>query len=376
MQFAFILGQNKEVSINELYSLYKNNISYIHNEYCILDFDKKDKLIHQFGGIIKIFQILYESENLNNCKTFIIKHIKNKNLKSKIKFGINIYPERIFCKNILKDIKIQLKKDNISSRFLNKGNKNINSYINIYNQNMFEFGIFQKNNKFFIGIVDEVQDINEYRKLDIERPFRNMKVGIMSPKLSKILINFAGNNISNIYDPFCGDGTILMQGLYLNKNVIGSDISEKILEECKKNLEWFKNNFDIKNNYNLHIQDVCKIKNINFDFDAIVSEGYLGPKLDKGKEFSFNQMKQNEEEISNIYELFFKNIKPYIKYKQIIICIPFYILKNQNNYYFEKTLAKIQKLGYNLVSFYDNKKSIRYYKKGQRVGREIFKFSL
>ena len=85
-----------------------------------------------------------------------------------------------------------------------------------------------------------VQDIDAYAKRDQARPARDAKVGMLPPKLAQILINLCGplKLGSVILDPFCGTGVVLQEALLMGYQAHGTDVSERMVEYSKKNLDW------------------------------------------------------------------------------------------------------------------------------------------
>jgi tRNA (guanine10-N2)-dimethyltransferase len=70
-----------------------------------------------------------------------------------------------------------------------------------------------------------------------------------------------------LLDPFCGTGGILIEAGLIGVKVIGSDIEEKMIDGCKKTLDYY----DIKN-YKLFKSDIGKINNLVDSVDAIVTD--------------------------------------------------------------------------------------------------------
>ena len=85
-----------------------------------------------------------------------------------------------------------------------------------------------------------VQDIDAYARRDQARPARDAKVGMLPPKLAQILINLCGPlpEGARILDPFCGTGVVLQEALLMGYRAYGTDVSERMIEYSRKNLEW------------------------------------------------------------------------------------------------------------------------------------------
>ena len=85
-----------------------------------------------------------------------------------------------------------------------------------------------------------VQDIDAYSRRDQARPARDAKVGMLPPKLAQILINLCGplKAGSVVLDPFCGTGVVLQEALLMGYHAYGTDISDRMIEYSKKNLDY------------------------------------------------------------------------------------------------------------------------------------------
>jgi len=75
---------------------------------------------------------------------------------------------------------------------------------------------------------------------------------MLPPKLAQMMINISTsefvqlkNSTPTIYDPFCGLGTILIESILMQNNVVyGSDISAENIEKTKENLNYARKNFN------------------------------------------------------------------------------------------------------------------------------------
>lgn len=65
---------------------------------------------------------------------------------------------------------------------------------------------------------------------------------MLPPKLAQTIINLAvgDNNPSVILDPFCGTGVVLQESSVMGYDIYGTDISPKMIDYTKANLEWLK----------------------------------------------------------------------------------------------------------------------------------------
>ncbi len=251
--------------------------------------------------------------------------------------------------------------------------------------------------KVYIGKTLDVQDYESYSFRDYNRPNRDSKSGMIPPKLAKMMINLSGKGKDKtILDPFCGSGTILEELILLGyKKIIGTDISDKAINDSEINIKWlFDNYHEInKNEYDIKIKktDVTTISGIieNQSIDAIITEPFLGsPK----KSYGFNQAIGEIKKLENLY------LKAFVEFRKILnkngrIIIIFPVFKSQGKFLKLDILEKIKRFGFKQKNFLPNKylnsenlnilnlemtdrNSIIYYRPDQTVSREIFIFEI
>lgn len=381
--YLFILGRKSKISIREIQSVFKNSKIIEQNpSYLLLESEKEidTKLKMQYlGGTIKLGKVLKqvrENEIIPEIAEFLIKKHSE---KSKIKFGIQIvnFPIRALS-TFLIGTKKALRAKGKSGRFINKNFKNT-ALPAIISEGFLrgkgsEILLAKNENGYLIAETQAAQDIDKYSLRDYKKPFRDARMGMLPPKLAQILVNFAElEKGQTLWDPFCGSGTVLMEGLMQNLKVIGSDIKKENIDGTNQNLWWTCQEFELPQNYTTFVHDVTKPLQKKIEVDAIVCEGYLGkpkkilpPKKVLDKEIVF---------LEALYEKLFINLNSVLNANSsVVICLPCF--KNKGDYIFlENILEKIKELGYSSVDLNKNRrKSLIYDRKDQIVGREIFKF--
>jgi len=208
----------------------------------------------------------------------------------------------------------------------------------------------------------------------------------MPPKLAQMVVNLAGQPVGKtIYDPFCGTGGILTEALLMGYKVFGSDVDGEVAEQARKNFIWILNqmNGDLKQAKHIFQQDAMKLDKVSFPIDAIVTESYLGPVLEK--KIPIDRVEMIEREIGPIYELFLeKLLKKITPQTPVVICFPLFYTSREP-YRMSKTLAKVWELGYTASALIPQRiaqqyritttpqNSIIYHRENQLVGREIFR---
>jgi len=390
-RYAFILGRKFKLSIAELIAVLGEENVEIVRDVLIKGFDKPlvdiQRIQDSLGGTIKICEIFDEAVDFSSVQERILDYLASIPA-GKLTFAISVYnlppKNENFLKKLLINVKKGLKGHEGKVRFLNKPNQNLKSVV-IYEERLDEKGtdislIFQ-NGKYLIAKTVSVQDFKSYSIRDYDRPSRDAKSGMLPPKLAQMMINLACRNDKNctVYDPFCGSGTVLMEGLLMGHRVIGSDISSKAILDTKTNLEWLKKEFKIEENFILDVfeKDSTQISkdDLKIQPDCIVSETYLGPPISripeqKTIEYSFNEV---EEIIAGALKSFAQLLK---KGSKVVIAVPFYL--GERNLYIDDLPQRIQTLGYLIEKQYEctTRGSLLYDREDQIVGREIFVLKL
>lgn len=208
-----------------------------------------------------------------------------------------------------------------------------------------------------------VQDIDAYARRDQRRPARDAKVGMLPPKLAQILINLCGvlEPGAVVLDPFCGTGVLLQEALLMGYFAYGTDISERIVDFSKKNLEYFK-----FKNYKLEVGDATSFQ-WQQPIAAVACEGYLGKPMSKIP--SAIELKEQKQECSNIILGFLKNLGSQIKSKTpVVVAAPAW-LRLDGGYERLEILDQIQDMGYNVEN--KTREGLFYHREGQIVARDI-----
>ncbi|MDD5731552.1 MAG: hypothetical protein PHU42_01550 [Patescibacteria group bacterium] len=401
MIYSFILGKNTALSVAEIFSVLKRGLFVfvvlsISPKALIIKLDKRIEKAQDFldklGGTIKIAEVFTQSTEQDTIGP-ILGYIESRVQDSKFVFGVSLYGLK--NNNFGFDIKKELKKVGINSRFV-RGKEDSLSAPEIKNNKILEKGadfvLIRNENEILIGKTVAIQDYESYSYRDYGRPRRNAKSGMLPPKVAQIMLNLIplkANEAKShklIYDPFCGNGTILQEVLLMGHKVIGSDISEGRVYDTRKNLKWLKNkyNLDIEPEKMVFQADALNLtkKDLTIEPDAIVSEVYLGPPLTE---------RATEKEILNIitelegeYKQFLQNtynLLPTTYY--MVLALPFYNLKSKAHRL--NIFDDIQKIGYNVIDPFDSskvdlsllpefdakRKTILYSRPDQIVGREI-----
>lgn len=231
-------------------------------------------LARELGGTVKISKIIQKLDARN-----LLNDLKYQNLQLTKPLALSSFD---YSQEKLKSIAYFIKGFQLSlkaKRFRILKNPHQSSGINT---KFTEWQLIKDHDLVILAETIAVQPISRWSQKDYGRPFRDARSGMLPPKIARIMVNLATPKIktnSRIYDPFCGSGTILNEVLDLGMNAFGSDISKQAVDNAAKNCRWFKDNFDIKSDYQVFLKDVAHLEKADLSAipDAIVFEGYLGP---------------------------------------------------------------------------------------------------
>lgn len=394
--FWFQLWREWKLSIAELINFFpKSEIIFCGSLVLILGNIEKSYLQENFyklGWTIKIFELDFFA-NIEDIYESILETALN--TEWKFKYSLNLFWEKsLKLENILKKTKNLLKNKSISARYFNKDDwKNLSSAQILGNsilKKWFDFNIINLWNIFYFGKTLEVQDIDSYSKRDFSKN-RDMQVGMLPPKLCQMMINIWKESkdceSKNVYDPFVWLGTVLIEALNMwIPKVFWSDLSEKMVDESRKNISDFINKNLLKN-------ISFKIEKLNAKFineseilqkekiDLIVTEWYLWEIMTK-KNISLDRINKQKESLLSIYSKFFENLAKVDFSWRIVICFPFWEL-NGKFIYFNEILEILNKFCV-IENIFKNSEinissksgSLLYKREKQLVWREIFKLKI
>lgn len=386
--YVFILGNHPDLSTAEIKSFFSYNeieatFSSVSSEILLVNtkspVDVK-KMINFLGGTIKIAQILGKANSINSFED-LVKYFKNIVATSNFDFGLSFYNYPISSQTIFhycKNIKIALKKEGIKASYtLPKKGVNLSSAQvsrKIF-PNGLELIVFAFKDEVYFAKTIVLQDIKLFSTLDYGIPFINPRIGMLPPKLAQIMVNLALPEKKipfTIYDPFCGQGRVVLQSLMQGLEAYGSDKDPKAVLATSKNILWLKNKFHLKfdDNYpDEHIfrldasAENSKLKNKNIE--AIACEPDLGPAC--RKMITGEEIDKIFKRLSDLYLTSFTQFKKIISPKAKIVCV-FPMINDES--LLDEIIDNITALGYYMVD------DFKYGRSYQVVKRHIGVFKI
>lgn len=146
--------------------------------------------------------------------------------------------------------------------FIKKHNKNLTVKLKDYEN---EVMCLYSEKFYFAGIRKKKE--NFIQRMPSKRPF--IVPVTMDPRLARTLVNLARvKKGDKILDPFCGSGAILIEAGLMGMEIFGRDISEYMINGCKKNMDFYGVRYKKEN---LKVGNGLRMKKNGF-FDAIVTD--------------------------------------------------------------------------------------------------------
>jgi tRNA G10 N-methylase Trm11 len=291
MQYFFELGNFKGLSQAELsvvletFGITKDSIKNFSERIFIIDNKELNdtivkRIFNRLGGFIRAGVII------DNLDDFL-----KSPFEGKVVFGLSYIGDRDFDTKkfdiLANDLKKYFKDNGHGSRFILPKKTELNAAQVTHNAILrkgFELCILENDSAQLYGKTLAIQDIDSFSHRDFNKPGVDTDMGMLPPKLARIMCNLTGLKAGTIWDPFCGSGTIPMEAAILGYNVLASDISEEAIKSTEENLVWLsEKNYISDILYETFQLDITKprgdvLKKLqNTEIDAVVFEPYMGP---------------------------------------------------------------------------------------------------
>ena len=262
----FILGSHPELSIAEMKAVLGSAYRPMFVSDSVVVIEPIDwnlgELQDRLAGIVKVGRIAGELAvwNKSEATDLIASLASGAAGKNKISFGLSVYEvgnkktTRFLERDLDQlglEVKKRLKETGRPVRYVKGKEPRLSSAIVETNgllESGGEFVLLATTNKILIGQTEAIQNFKAWSDRDYGRPERDAKSGMLPPKLARMMINLGGIDPrgATLLDPFCGSGTVLMEGALMGfDTLIGSDISPKAVADTKTNMTWLVDRFNL-----------------------------------------------------------------------------------------------------------------------------------
>ncbi len=338
--YIALLGRQPEISLAELAAVFgMDNVNRISQQFAEVQTSQFD--ITTLGGTIKCAKVITElpasrtdKASLLAASRFITQHYQAKWAHSphKITLGLSVYGLAVGARDVQKTgliLKSSLKKSGTSLRLIPNDQPALstatahNNKLGTSPHKVELLLVKTTDRRLLIAESRGIQNITAYTRRDRHRPKRDAFVGMLPPKLAQIMLNLAlgagslahhrscsnsaagsASSLSDksmvlrtalpdafdleemagsraavtILDPFCGTGTVLQEALLAGYDVVGTDLSQKMVDYTTENLSWLQLTSTAPGHIiDIHQADATTHRWLNSThLTAVVCETYLG----------------------------------------------------------------------------------------------------
>ena len=391
IKYVFWLGSNATLSQLELSNaLSRQSLPYrvmtSNERYIIIasKFKLAERLIDQLGGVDRIGMIIGEQETIWTPAD-VSQALSPSDKKMMVGLSKFDLPKTDLSK-MAKEIKKQSRRQGMKLNYLLPRGKSerLNAaqviFNNLCREPNAELTIWRDNSIFYLARTEQVQDIQAYELRDTQRPARDAKVGLLPPKLAQILLNLIPDSKKpmKIYDPFCGMGTVLQEGWLMGQAMIGSDISERMVQASDMNIKQLAEHWPVRAELwpKIFVHDINQPVPAEFiqSCDAIVTEPYLGPPL--LTPLSTEEALTHHRLLMGLYKAMFNNIWPVLKDRGWVVMV-WPAIVNQAGVNSSPTLFprqfidEVESIGYSFKQLGTSNKEVIYARPDALIAREI-----
>lgn len=401
--YIAILGRQPAISIAELERCFGSDaVRWFSDQSALIETDALS--VDVLGGTQKAGRVVAELSNSDwrAASTKIVQAYTKawSGHEGKLTLGISAYGFDAPAREVQKTgiiLKQTLKKSGVSLRLIPNTDPQLNTATSHHNKlgladNKVELLVVRaRDGRVIIAESIGAQNISALARRDQGRPKRDAFVGMLPPKLARIIVNLAVGEANPLYggvllDPFCGTGVILQEASLRGFDIYGSDLSDKMIEYTDKNLMWLldqpyspvsqalKDKADPNWRYFTLEQGDATSHRWKYAPQFVATEAYLGQPFSAPP--SPEKLKQVQKNCDHIISGFLKNIAGQIK-PGTPLCVAVPTWRDTKGKFTHLPLIKnIEQLGFVQYQFKNIQSGdLLYYREGQVVARELLVLS-
>ncbi len=382
--YICILGRQPALGMAELERLYSSNATkWFSGESALIDHDDFD--FNQLGGSLKAGRVVAELQgNWQDISKALVNEYAMAwaGTTHKITLGISAYGfNNIGPRDVQKTglvLKQRLKKEGVNVRLVPNDFAALNTATSHHNklglsENKVELLVVRSGNgKVVVAQSVGAQNITAIAARDQARPHTDAFVGMLPPKLARIMVNMVGpvSGSPTLLDPFCGTGVVLQEALLSGYSAYGSDLSDKMVDYTTKNLAWLSAKYGLTAaNYKVNQADAMDAR-WQVPISTVVTETYLGqPFSAPPKPAKLTEVRGN---CNHIISQFLRNLAPQIAPGTVlVIAVPAWRSTTGEFTHLPLT-GSLSSLGYKRIELANVAPDrLMYYRETQVVAREL-----
>lgn len=375
-----ILGRQPSLGMAELEQLYGSTaVRWFSDSTAIIDSPAFD--FERLGGTQKAGRVV--SELRGDWRQVSMKLVSAyaqawADHEGKITLGISAYGFKTTPRDVQKTgiiLKGKLKERGVSLRLIPNADTALSSATSHHNKlglsdNHVELIVVRGANGTAI-IAESVgaQNITALAARDQGRPKRDAFVGMLPPKLARMMVNLAPVKAGRILDPFCGTGVLLQEAALLGYDVYGTDLVPKMVQFTKANLDWLIDTHHVTPGVTLDVGDAMTY-HWRAPVDAVACEAYLGQPFSAPP--SPGKLTEVRGNCNHIISEFLRNIAPQLS-PGTPLCIAVPAWRDSTGRFTHLPLVdSVGSLGYNRTTLrHVRNDQLLYYREDQVVAREL-----
>ena len=379
-----ILGRQPSLGMAELEQLYGSTaVRWFSDSTAIIDSPAFD--FERLGGTQKAGRVV--SELRGDWRQVSMKLVSAytqawADHEGKITLGISAYGFNTTPRDVQKTgiiLKGKLKERGVSLRLIPNADTALSSATSHHNKlglsdNHVELIIVRGANGAAI-IAESVgaQNITALAARDQGRPKRDAFVGMLPPKLARMMVNLAPVKAGRILDPFCGTGVLLQEAALLGYDVYGTDLVPKMVQFTKANLDWLIDTHHVTPGVTLDVGDAMTY-HWHTPVDAVACEAYLGQPFSAPP--SQGKLTEVRGNCNHIISEFLRNIAPQLA-PGTPLCVAVPAWRDSAGRFTHLPLVdSVGSLGYNRTTLrHVRNDQLLYYREDQVVARELLLLS-
>jgi tRNA G10 N-methylase Trm11 len=382
MNLICMLGRQPELSLAELERQFGADAVRPFSDESALVTSESQFDVQRFGGITKAGQVLLELPALSwsRLENEITKRLPDifSGANGKVTIGISTYGLTATSRDVTKlglEMKKALKKRGLSVRLVPNDGPALSTASTHHNKlgladNKVELLIVATKRNIIVARSIGSQNITKLAARDQGRPKRDAFVGMLPPKLALMMVNMAGlKPAGRILDPFCGTGVVLQEAALLGFDVYGSDLSEKMVDYSRINLNWLSERYSVKTDMTVELGDAIE-HTWEGSTSAVVAETYLGQPFSAPP--APDKLQKVVRITNEILTKFLMNLAPQLKKNTpLVLAVPAW-RDNNGDFTHLPLLHDIESLGYSWQELkYVDTKHFAYYREDQIVARQL-----
>ncbi len=304
----------------------------------------------RLGGTVKLLTLEKKCvDNSTPSVTSAVVEYLESLVQTKITFALGEWGRDHLPVVSIFPIKEQLQSHGLKVRFLEDSRAGLSTAL-LSHRKADEIIVLSWRDETWLGHTRTVTQPDIWSERDRGKPYADRKKGLLPPKVGRMMINVALGTTFDaatgaLYDPFCGSGTILLEGRTLGLHTIGSDLDPEAISGTRRNLEWQSLREPTVIDAQLQVTDVTHARWLGVPIRWLVTEPFLG-KLQPGTVELTNLFRG----LHKLYWGAFRHWATFLQPNADIVMVFPAVETDKTRFSLKELIDKLPTLGYSIVS--------------------------